>query len=258
MCPPQLPAWLHIGEQSISGILYSLRHWDAGLHCKTVRGILDYHDIKQPKTFASNVMEDPGNASAYRDNINQRREEERQDVEGAIGAMQDQDVISSAEPHMTEPLPTDPKRHAEWLKLAKSVLVDIMLDPDGMGPGSPLEFLEEGSWYEFTKAHLPPFILRPRHDSFEELWGQIRGLKNTRLSKQSVKKVCLSKIMLPLSHRSIISPFYRSTHTYGKHGSPILRSLYKNIHFLKHFLEHHTNIVCCRIAFMSEKSDTPE
>ncbi|ETW77481.1 hypothetical protein HETIRDRAFT_446351, partial [Heterobasidion irregulare TC 32-1] len=136
MRPPQLLVWLHIG-------------------------IFDYHDIKQPKTFASNVMEDPGNVSTYRDNINQRREEERQDVEGAVGAMQDQDVISSAEPHMTEPLPTDPKRRAEWLKLAKSVLVDIMLDPDGMGPGSPLKFLEGGSW----------------------------GLKNTRLSKQSVKKV---------------------------------------------------------------------
>ncbi|THH22549.1 hypothetical protein EUX98_g8146 [Antrodiella citrinella] len=114
------------------------------------------------------------------------RDVQRKKIGPMLEQMSDDEVIKFASKRTPKPCPGpgNPQGRAEWLKIGRANLLEIMVDDMTKDFGmnkEPDKFPFDRAWYAHMGVFLLPAVLRKRHEHFDEIWTDVRN------QKQSVK-----------------------------------------------------------------------
>ena len=166
--PPRMPSWIYVDPRSASSVISALDYWVKATPKKTVKGILEHHECKDPLDFHNSVLNMPGVSSAFKERAQAARSRTDQQVAAVVDSMSDADLQA----HGICP-PGVPMSEAR--KIIKKFMADEFLNEQGMGGGSkgPSIFDKEKDWYKEMNCFYPPRELENRHPGLVALKKQV-------------------------------------------------------------------------------------
>ncbi|KAK0213969.1 hypothetical protein IW262DRAFT_1300749 [Armillaria fumosa] len=164
--PPNLPAWIYISQETIPGIIDTLKYWDTKIPQKNTKDILR-HLARTARTPAehSQFLDSPGVASKFLDTYHKWQEEKREQLKNVVDPrLSEEQVVGMASKTMLRPITRDPQRRKKWLADARGAAVlNLLLENKGDRPNATN--LSRKRAY-MTQYFVPPAVSRSRHDSF--------------------------------------------------------------------------------------------
>lgn len=167
--PPVMPSWIHVDPGSASSVVSALDYWLKAAPKKTVKGILEHHECKDPLDLHNSVLGMGGVSSAFKERVQASRSRTEQQVATIVDGFSDADLQAQGicPPGLSI---------SEARKFIKKFMVDEFLNEQGLGGGGsrgPHIFEKEMDWYKEMNCFYPPRELEKRHPGLVALKKQV-------------------------------------------------------------------------------------
>ncbi|KAF9650795.1 hypothetical protein BDM02DRAFT_3127458 [Thelephora ganbajun] len=165
--PLAMPSWIYVAPGSVSSIVSALDYWLKTTPKKTVKGILEHHELKSPLDLHDSFLGMAGVSTAYKEMVQSTRSRAEQQVAAVVDGFSDADL-------QAQDICPPGLSMSEARKFIKKFMVDEFLNDQGAGGSRGSDIFEkEMDWYKEMNCFYPPRELEKRHFGLAALKKQV-------------------------------------------------------------------------------------